>query len=71
MIVACQKPIAGLLASCPGVEQVVAEGSPLPEFAVYAPLMSLPMIFGTTLCSVPARVPYLTADAELDQPVAG
>ena len=49
VIVQCQQAIAGLLASCPGVEQVVVEGSPLPEFAVYAPLMSLPMIFGTTL----------------------
>ena len=49
MIVACQKPIARLLASCPGVDQVVVEGSLLPEFAVYAPLMSLPLIFGTTL----------------------
>lgn len=64
VIAACQKKIAGLLASCPGVEQVVVEGSPLPEFALYVPLMSLPMIFGTTLSSVPARVPYLRADAD-------
>ncbi len=36
----------------------------MPEFAVYAPLMSLPLVFATTLHSVPARVPYLRADAE-------
>ena len=42
VIVACKKPIARLMASCPGVEQVVEEGDLLPEFAVYAPLMSLP-----------------------------
>jgi Flp pilus assembly protein TadD len=65
VIVACRKAIAGLLESCPGVAQVVAEGSLLPEFAVYAPVTSLPMIFGTTLDSVPARVPYLTANATL------
>ena len=65
MIVACQKPIARLLASCEGVAQVVPEGSFLPEFAVYAPLMSLPLIFGTSLSMVPARVPYLTADSAL------
>ena len=38
----------------------MAEGSPLPDFAVFAPLMSLPLIFGTTL-DVGARarsVPY-------------
>ena len=65
VIVACKKPIARLMASCPGVEQVVAEGDLLPEFAVYAPLMSLPLILGTTLSSVPAPVPYLATDAEL------
>jgi hypothetical protein len=65
VIVACKKPIARLVASCPGVEQVVAEGDLLPEFAVYAPLMSLPFILGTTLSSIPARVPYLATDAEL------
>jgi tetratricopeptide (TPR) repeat protein len=64
VILKCQKAIAGLLASCPGVEQVVVEDSPLPEFAVYSPLMSLPMIFGTTLESVPDRVPYLAPAAE-------
>jgi Tfp pilus assembly protein PilF len=65
VIVACQKPIARLLASCPGVAQVIPEGSLLPEFAVYAPLMSLPLIFGTSLSTVPARVPYLKADSAL------
>ena len=38
---------------------------PLPQFQVYAPLMSLPRILGTTLASVPARVPYLVADPAL------
>jgi Tfp pilus assembly protein PilF len=66
VIVACKKPIARLVASCPGVEQVVAEGDLLPEFAVYAPLMSLPLILGTTLSTIPARVPYLATDAELN-----
>ena len=65
VIVACRKPIARLVASCPGVQQVIPEGSLVPEFAVYAPVTSLPMIFGTTLSSVPARVPYLAADAAL------
>jgi Tfp pilus assembly protein PilF len=65
VIVACQKPIARLMASCPGVEQVVPEGSLLPEFIVYSPVMSLPLAFGMTLSSVPARIPYLSADGEL------
>jgi Flp pilus assembly protein TadD len=65
VILACKKPIARLMAACLGVEQVVTEGELLPEFAVYAPLMSLPLVFGTTLSSVPARVPYIAIDAEL------
>ena len=65
VIVACQKPIARVVASCPGVERVIPEGSVLPEFALHAPLMSLPLAFGTTLNSVPASIPYLSADAAL------
>ena len=65
VIVACQQPLARLLATCPGIDQVVAEGSLLPEFAFYAPLMSLPRILGTSLASIPAEVPYLTADTAL------
>ena len=38
-----------------------AEGS-LERFDCYAPLLSLPAIFGTTLESIPHTVPYLFAD---------
>ncbi len=53
-----------LLATCPGVDRVVAEGSPLPDFAIRAPLMGLPNIFRTTLDTIPATVPYLSPDPE-------
>ncbi len=65
VLVACRKPLARILASCPGVSRVISEGAPLPQFQVYAPLMSLPRILGTTLATVPARVPYLVADPAL------
>ena len=65
VIVACQQPLARLLATCPGIDEVFAEGSLLPDFAFYAPLMSLPTILGTSLSSVPAEVPYVTADRAL------
>ena len=65
VIVACQQPLARLLATCPGIDQVVAEGSFLPDFAFYAPLMSLPRIVGTNLANIPAEVPYVTADTSL------
>lgn len=45
-----------------GVEKVIAMGEALPPFDVEAPLGSLPMLCGTTLESIPAQVPYLSAD---------
>ncbi len=60
---ACAQPLHRLLACCPGVTAVVAPGDPLPEFDVHAPLMSLPGLFGTTLATIPAEVPYLFPEA--------
>jgi Tfp pilus assembly protein PilF len=65
VLVASRRPTARLLASCRGVAQVLVEGEDLPDFDVYAPLMSLPRIFQTTLMCVPALVPYLTPDGDL------
>jgi len=65
VIVAVRKPLVRVIASCPGVEMVIPEGEVLPDFAVYIPAMSLPRIFGTTLATVSAQVPYLAADLEL------
>jgi len=65
VVVVCRAPLARLVATCAGVDLVVVEGSPLPDCDVYAPLMSLPGIFGTDAASVPADVPYLFADPQL------
>ncbi len=65
VIVACQKPLVRILATCRGIDQVITEGAPLPDHDVYAPLMSLPRIFGTRLATIPADVPYLTAEPAL------
>jgi tetratricopeptide (TPR) repeat protein len=62
VVLECPPPLVALLSSCPGVDQVVAEGEPLPNFDVQAPLLSLPALCGTTLSTVPAQVPYLQAD---------
>ncbi|CAA7624222.1 TPR repeat-containing protein [Candidatus Terasakiella magnetica] len=50
-----------LFSSLDGVSLVV-RGQQLPPFDVQCPLLSLPLIFGTTLETVPARIPYLRAD---------
>jgi tetratricopeptide (TPR) repeat protein len=54
-----------LLRSCAGIDRLVAQGSPLPDFDVQVPLLSLPAVLGTTLQTVPNAVPYLSADAAL------
>ena len=66
-IVLCQCPrrLAAVLRSCPGIDQVVPVDTALPRFDVRAALVSLPRLFGTTPATIPAPVPYLTADAAL------
>jgi tetratricopeptide (TPR) repeat protein len=64
MVVECPASLIPLFSTCPGIDRLVAEGSPLPEFDVQAPLLSLPRLLGTTLETVPANVPYLSAGPE-------
>jgi len=65
VIVECQPPLLRLLAGVPGIDHLLARGSPLPDFNVQAPLLSLPGILHTTLAAIPGTVPYLHADAKL------
>lgn len=53
--------LAHLLETCPEVDRVITDWPPLEEFDFQAPLLSLPRIFGTTLDSIPADIPYLFA----------
>jgi tetratricopeptide (TPR) repeat protein len=69
VILACPKPLTRLLATCPGVDRVIAQGGnePLPDFDCYAPVLSLPGLCGTTRENIPAEIPYLSADPALVQ----
>jgi Flp pilus assembly protein TadD len=58
----CQPPLVRLVKRSPGVDQIFDGTSPVPDFQVHAPLMSIPAIVGTTLATLP-RDPYLSADA--------
>jgi tetratricopeptide (TPR) repeat protein len=64
IIVACQPSIHKILATCPGVDELVALGSEYPPYDVQAPLMSLPCILKTQLTSIPDCVPYLFPNPE-------
>jgi Flp pilus assembly protein TadD len=65
VVLGCQKPLLQLLSRSPGIDQLVVEGSALPPFDVHLALLSGPHILGTTLATVPARVPYVSADPDL------
>src|SRR5262249_35066766 len=64
VLLECQPELQALLGNVVGVDQIVVRGEPQPDFDVYCPLPSLPLIFGTTLATIPNTVPYLTADPE-------
>ena len=59
-----QAPLVRLLGCLPGVSQVLSLGADLPSFDVHCPLFSLPLLFDTTLDTVPSA-PYLSADPAL------
>lgn len=65
VIVQCQRSLLPMLALCPGIDQLVAQGETPPAFEVQAALMSLPLILGARLETIPGQVPYLLADAAL------
>ena len=44
-------------------DSALAHGEPTGDFDVHAPLASLPGVFGTTLDTIPAKVPYLFSDS--------
>ena len=60
-----RRPLLRLLKGLCGVDELIARSSS-PERAVdfdmYIPLMSVPALLGTTLLTVPSKVPYLYAD---------
>lgn len=65
VIAAVHKPLMTMLAGFPGIDQFFSLTDPLPHFDVHIPLLSLPGVFKTRLETIPAKVPYLFADAQL------
>jgi tetratricopeptide (TPR) repeat protein len=63
IILQIQSELAPLLKDLRGVT-IISKGEPLPPFDMQLPLMRLPHIFGTTLASIPAPIPYLHADPD-------
>jgi len=65
VLVCCQSRLLRLVARCHGVDLAFDGSSLIPDCHIQAPLLSLPAILGTTLATLPTRVPYLATDPVL------
>jgi Flp pilus assembly protein TadD len=68
VVVECQPQLRRLVDLMPSVAETCVQGAPLPQFDRYAPLLSLPRLFGTTLETTPRSIPYLTTGAADSRP---
>ncbi|MDR3733957.1 MAG: tetratricopeptide repeat protein [Acidobacteriaceae bacterium] len=62
VVLAIQRQLVSLLKDFSCVEELVAIGDPLPSFDCWIPLLSLPLVFATTLETIPGPKAYLRAD---------
>ena len=65
VIFECQPALQNILASCPGIDQLVPQGKELPPFDYHVPLLSLPGLLKTDAKNIPGSVPYLFAKPDL------
>lgn len=65
VLVACHPALRRLLSTAKGVSKVYGSWQELggAKYDLHAPILSLPYIFGTSLGTIPASVPYLMAPA--------
>jgi tetratricopeptide (TPR) repeat protein len=61
VVLECMPELQSLFAIAPGVDAVIEKGAPPPAYDYWLPLLSLPHVLGTTIETLPARVPYLRA----------
>ena len=62
LLIACSREMQTLIAQVAGEAPLFDTWQDIPSFDVYAPLSSLPRLFGTDLASIPAALPYLRAE---------
>jgi tetratricopeptide (TPR) repeat protein len=62
VIVQCSWPVKTLLERCAGVRLTYASHEEVPAYDWHIPVMSLPYVFGTTVETIPAEIPYITVD---------
>ncbi|NEP39323.1 MAG: tetratricopeptide repeat protein, partial [Okeania sp. SIO2H7] len=67
VIVECnQAGLKLLFTTVSAIDELFVKGETLPDFHLQIPLMSLPRILGTTLETIPAKIPYLSVPESTD-----
>jgi tetratricopeptide (TPR) repeat protein len=62
IVIECHKAQVGLMRRLKGVVDVIVSGDPRPPYDLFSPMMSLPLLFGTTVATIPNDIPYLKPD---------
>jgi Flp pilus assembly protein TadD len=65
VVVGCDPLMYRLFAGVEGIERFAVIGEPMTNFDVHCPILSLATVSKTTLATIPAQIPYLTADGDL------
>jgi len=60
VVLGVQASLRRIALEVPGVTQVVVHGEAMPELEWQCPLLSLPLVLGTTLETIPGQTPYLS-----------
>lgn len=61
----CPEKLLKILGRTPGIDEVIPQGQPLPDYDFHIPLLSIPGLVGTSLETIPADVPYIHPDPDL------
>lgn len=59
VVMACQKPLERLLSTLEALDHCVDRDQTDVQTHVHCPLLDLPLLFGTTIATIPVQVPYL------------
>lgn len=68
VIIHAPNSLCRLLATVPGVAEVLSVAEAPPRYDAHLALMSVPRVLGTTLDTIPAEVPYIQASPERRAP---
>ena len=58
----CPEPLLTIFQTVKGIDHLLAKSDSIPHWDCHIPLLSLPLLFGTTMATIPAKTPYLYCD---------